>query len=247
MLILRKMIPRRPIRRSKVRMARATKPSTTCSMRSNRPSQRRKPIPTRMRWSRKRAGAPMPQSARWPMNAAPRSIQTPLRPASDSDFDREEAELAAYRAKPDATQEGLQWLQWKIDSNRKMRSSERNSQGALAEARDLADRSAFDRLEITKPKIFKAYAKRVEDTIADLRSKGQAAPPRLALLRFLVGDDLMNGKIKPKQAKAAAGGEPAAAAQVPRGRTPGTRSDVSGRQKQNEREARRERLRNTNI
>jgi len=165
--------------------------------------------------------------------------------AGDPEYDREEQELAQARASG-ATQESLSWLQWKIDSNRKIRLSERNATSALRQAEDISDRNAFERLEITKPQVFKRYKDRVEATMTEMRAKGQNAP-RLAVLRLLIGDDIMNGKIKPKAAKAAAEGAPAPST-VDRGRTPGVRTDVRGRAGSlTEHEKRRARLENTPL
>src|SRR5579859_168827 len=159
----------------------------------------------------------------------PREPVAPVR--GDPEYEREEAELAQARASG-ASAETLAWVQWKIDSNRKMRASERNSQSALQEARDLADRAEFGRLETSKPKLYKAYADKIEKTIADLRAKGQSAPPRKALLAFFIGDDMMNGKIKAKTTKPAAEG----GAKVERTRIPNARGDVRATGGNSERE-----------
>jgi hypothetical protein len=148
-------------------------------------------------------------------------------PRGDPDFESEERELntlAQQVNRGDATQEQYAWRKWQIDSNRNIRATQRNSQSALMSAQDLADKSAFDRLEITKPKVYKAYAERVEQAMMEMHRRGQNAP-RLAVLRLLIGDDIMNGKVK-KSTKAAASAQPAA--RVDRGRTPGVRSDVRG-------------------
>lgn len=148
----------------------------------------------------------------------------------DPDWQREEDEIAQARAKG-ATAEQLGWLQWKVDGNRKIRQTERNSFGALLQAQDLTDKAAFDRLEVTKPKFYQTYAPRVEAAMAEMRSRGQNAP-RLAVLRLLIGDDIMSGKIKPK----------AAGATVDRGRTPGVRSDTTAKGKLTEHQKRTARL-----
>lgn len=166
----------------------------------------------------------------------------PTTPARDPLFDAEEQELA--RAKADgATPDQLGWLQWKIDGNRKMRANERNSSAALAEARNLADRTSFERLEITKPQVFKRYAAKVEKAIADFQAQGKELPPRNLILRMLIGDDIMNGTVKSKTAKAA----PKPGTTVDRGRTPGTRSDVTAKGGQSDRDKRRARLENQII
>jgi len=161
--------------------------------------------------------------------------------AADSEFEREEAQLAAAR-RDGADESTLRWLQWQIDSNRKIRTTERNSQQALSRAEDLADRTAFEKLEITKPGVYKKYAERVEKEVTEGRFKGS---PRLGVLRLLIGDDVMSGKIKPKTKSAPAAGTPAAT--VDRGRTPGVRSDVRPGKGNSESEKRRARLENQLI
>jgi hypothetical protein len=174
--------------------------------------------------------------------AAEQRVPAPVSGA-DPETEREDAELAQARASG-ATPDQLSWLQWKIDSNRKIRASERASTGALREAQDVADRAAFDRLEVSKPQVYKRYAERVEKAMQEMRAKGQNAP-RLAVLRLLIGDDIMNGKIKPKTVARPA--PDAAAGTVDRGRSPGIRSDVRGKAGQNERDKRRARLENQLI
>jgi len=159
-------------------------------------------------------------------------------PQRDPDFEREEMELRQAR-EGGATPEQIAWLQWKIDSNRKIRTTERSAGSALQEARDLADRTAFERLEITHPKVYQRYASRVDAAVADMRAKGQQVPPRAAILRLMIGDDLLAGKVAPKKK----------AAPVERGRTPGIRSDVRGNGKgsMTEHEKRKARLQNVRI
>lgn len=173
--------------------------------------------------------------------AAPQAL-----PGVDPELARDEAQLQAARAAPGATPDSIAWAEWQIRSNRAMRESRRDSQQALAEAREIADKTSFDRLELTKPKLFKAYADRVEKTVAELRSKGQAVPPRAALLRFFLGDDMVNGKIKQRPAKAAADAQ-APQQRVDRGRLPGARSDVRSRGPQSEHAKRIARLENQPI
>ena len=163
-------------------------------------------------------------------------------PGRDPEYDREEAQLAAARAKGDDTA----WLEWQINSNRTLRENRRESQNALRAAQDLADRTEFGRLEITKPKVYRMYSERVEKTISDMRARGEVIPPRMVLLRVFMGDDLLSGKLKPKQAKAAA--TSVAAPQVPRGRSPNVRSDVTGKANSgSDHEKRRARLANVII
>lgn len=152
----------------------------------------------------------------------------------DPDWEREEKELADARAGGDAAQ--LAWMQWKVDGSRRIRAAERNSSASLMQAQDLQDRTAFERLEITKPQVFKRYGARVEAAMNEMRQRGQNAP-RLAVLRLLIGDDIMNGKVKPKKAA-----EP-----VERGRSPGLRSDVPSKGRLTEQQKRIARLENQII
>jgi len=172
-----------------------------------------------------------------------RNATPPPQAPRDVDYDNEERELASIRAQVaagTATNEQLTWRQWQIDSNRNIRASSRASHSALMQAQEIADRSSFDKLEITRPKVYKAYAARVEQAMNEIRSKGQAVPPRLAVLRLLIGDDIMNGKARPKTA-AKKTAEPVS--RVDRGRPPTVRSDVrSGGGAKTEQQKRIERL-----
>lgn len=169
-----------------------------------------------------------------------RQAPAPAGPARDPDFEAEERQLADARSKGmDAT--SLYWLEWKIKTDRANRETRSYVDRTRRETEDIADRNAFERLETTKPQVFKRYKDRVETEIARLRAQGQNAP-RLAVLRYLIGDDAVNGKIGTKSSKPATPAAPAPSQTVDRGRTPGTRTDVSGRIKQSERDARRARL-----
>lgn len=163
----------------------------------------------------------------------------PTGPAIDPETAAEQAQMAAAKARG-ATQSELDMLAWTHQSNRTLRESQRNSQAAVRRAEDLHDQTAFEKLEITNPAIYKRYKSRVDEEVAKLQAQGQSAP-RTAILRFLIGNDLLEGKLK-KSVKSA----PAPA--VDRGKMPPARTDVSGRRKvQSEREQRRERLRNTPL
>lgn len=163
----------------------------------------------------------------------------PHTPSRDPEFDREETQIADAQ-RTGATEDQIRWLRWQIDSNRKIRASDQRSQAALNESRDIADRTSFEQLQVTKPKTYKQYRDRIEKAVTDLRASGQQVPPRMAMLRFMIGDDMMNGKIKPKAARASA---PANTSSVERKRLPNVRSDVSARGGgQTERDKRRARL-----
>lgn len=152
---------------------------------------------------------------------AERRMRAPAQPNEDQRlYEQEEARLRD----PEATD----LEKWQIRSNRTLRATTQASNRAMAQAADMQDRSAFERLEITKPKVYKLYADKVEKALGDMRAKGQDAP-RLALLRFLIGADVMDGKLASSSTrrKPAAAAAPASSG-VDRGRSPGARSDVGG-------------------
>ena len=162
----------------------------------------------------------------------------PAQPAVDPEYEREEREIAAAR-QAGATEDQLKWQKWAIDQARTVRSTQRTSNEALSQARDLADKAAFDRLEFKNPGLYKRYADKVEQGMAELRAKG-IYPQRQLLLNQLVGDDIVKGKVIPKA-------KSKAAPSVERGRSPTTRSDVRARSGTSEREKRRARLENQRI
>jgi hypothetical protein len=169
-----------------------------------------------------------------------RRMRTPPQASEDQRlFEAEEARLRDTEV-PDIEK-------WQIRSNRTLRANTQAANRAMSTAADMQDQSAFARLEISNPKVFKLYSTKVEKALADMRAKGQDAP-RLALLRFLIGNDVIEGNLKSstgKKAAAATAGKQAAG--VDRGRSPGARSDVSGKGKTSEHDKRKERLRNVPI
>lgn len=148
------------------------------------------------------------------------AIQAPRRPDVDPETAREEQQLEAAR-KRGASQAELDMLAWTHQSNRTIRQANTAAQTALRRAEDVRDQTSFERLEVTQPAIYKKYAKRVEAEVEKLQANGQNAP-RKAILSFLIGQDMLEGKTK-GTTKAA----PAPA--VDRGRMPPARTDVSGR------------------
>lgn len=132
---------------------------------------------------------------------------------------------------------------WQIRSNRTLRANTRAANDALNTAADMRDRNEFDRLQVSNPKVHKLYDAKVEKALADMRAKGQNAP-RLALLRFMIGNDVMEGKLKSTPKTAAAN---AKTSTVDRGKPPGARSDVAGKGKATERQKRVARLENVAL
>jgi len=124
---------------------------------------------------------------------------------------------------------------WQIESNRTLRANKRASESALFQAHDVSDKTSFGQLAITKPALYKRYAERVEAEIVKMRAVGQNAA-REAVLRFLIGEDALQGKFTKKA-------PPAEEKKgVDRGKSPGARSDVSARGVLTDRQKRAKRL-----
>ncbi len=151
------------------------------------------------------------------------------------------AEEEAILANPETDANTKYW----INANRQLRANTQVATNALNTAADIQDRNAFDRLALTNPKVHKAYEQRVEAELGKLRAAGQSAP-RLALLRFMLGNDMLEGKIGRKTAKTKSA-DATAPRTVDRGKPPGARSDVSAKGRASEHEKRRARLENVNI
>lgn len=156
-----------------------------------------------------------------------------LPPVQNDEWAREEAILKDPNATPQD--------KWKVQADRTLRSTTQGAQLTLAQAHDIADQTAFRSLAMSNP-IAKKYEKQVEEKLTETRKRGGNAR-REDILRYLLGNDMIEGKFKKKAAPAK---EPSSSS-VNRGKLPGARSDVSARQQKNEREARIERLRNQQI
>lgn len=131
---------------------------------------------------------------------------------------------------------------WQINANRELRRGRNDSQMALAQAHDVADKTTFANLAVTSPALYKRYAARVEEALASMRSRGFNAP-RETILDNMIGKDAREGKLTRK----AAPKEKPAADTVTRGKLPGVRSDVAGRGKMTEHQKREQRLLNVAI
>ena len=173
---------------------------------------------------------------------------------AEEDLARVQQELAAARRGPaPPTQDQLlwqeeedrlkspditDWQKYAIQATRNARRAEAMSSNAVMRAEDLADRTRFEAIAAKKPKLYETYKDRVETMLTDLRSKG-SNPPREKLLAILVGEDLLNGKLKPAETKPR---NPGGATRV------AARSDVSSaRGRMSEEEAREKRLENVRI
>jgi hypothetical protein len=87
------------------------------------------------------------------------------------------------------------WQKYAINANRAARQATVTSQTALQRAEDLSDRAEFAAVGVEKPKLYAAYKDRVEQHLAAARKEGRN-PPRKEIMTYLVGKDMMEGKVK---------------------------------------------------
>lgn len=131
---------------------------------------------------------------------------------------------------------------WQIQANRELRRGRSEAQMALAQAHDVADKTAFSRIAVTNAALYKRYESRVEEELAKMRSKGFNAS-REAIMDNLIGKDMREGKFAKKKAAE----DKETKQPVNRGKLPGARSDVSGKNAMSEHEKRAKRLENVQI
>lgn len=155
----------------------------------------------------------------------------PTVPVADRDFEAEEARLRDPNLDP--------MERWQIQSNRTLRQSQQAAQAALFQAQDLRDQTLFESKIASDPHRAR-YRDRVEQAVLDERRAGRNAS-REAVYYYMLGKDIADGKLKPK-AKAKT-----PAADVPRGKTPGVRSNVPPARGQTEHQKRAARLADVNI
>ena len=148
-------------------------------------------------------------------------------------WEQEEAVL-----KNPATEE---WQRYAVQSARDARDAKRESTAARFDAKDLADKAEFDKLSTSMPKTYSGYKDRVEATLVEARKAGNN-PSRKNIAAFLIGQDMLDGKLKSTE------GKPKKTGGVPRGSTPGVRSDApAGAGRMTDIEKVRKRLENVRI
>lgn len=147
----------------------------------------------------------------------------------NAQYDDEEVKLR----NPDTTE----LEKWQIQSNRAMRESTMQSRQALFQAQDMADRTQYQAKAMGNS-LYSKFEKKVEAELANARNKG-GNPPREMVLDLVVGRAIREGNFKPKaEAKKAA---------IPRGKSPGARSDTQSRGSMTDHQKRTVRLANTQI
>lgn len=169
--------------------------------------------------------------------AAERARAAAAPPPGPSDeqklFDQEEAKLRD----PNATEQDRYW----INANRTLRANARMAQDALFASRESSDKQDYAQLSAGNP-LAKKYADRVEAKLAEVR-KGGGNLDRRIVLKMLIGDDIVEGKVKTKP-KAAAAEKPKP---VDRGHLPNSRSNVRGNGALTDHQKRIQRLEGQNI
>jgi hypothetical protein len=173
-------------------------------------------------------------TARAELEAARRAPQQAAQPSQDELIWKQEDEVLRN---PDAEP----WQKYAVQSARQARSAEANSRNAMARAEDLVDKSNFDRIRSEKPKLYERYKDKVETMLTELHTSGRTAP-REKLLAILVGEDMLNGKLKTSETRTTT-------APARRASTAGVRSDVSSAStgRLSESEKREKRLENVRI
>ncbi|WP_124573214.1 hypothetical protein [Burkholderia sp. Bp8994] len=159
------------------------------------------------------------------------TARSPAAPTTDRDFEAEEARLRDPNLDP--------MERWQIQSNRTLRQSQQAAQAALFQAQDLRDQTLFESKIASDPHRAR-YRDRVEAAVQEERRAGRNAS-REAVYYYMLGKDIADGKLKPK-AKAKT-----PAADVPRGKPPGVRSNVPPARGQTEHQKRAARLADVNI
>lgn len=144
----------------------------------------------------------------------------PLRQPSEEDRIRAEEDKILNDASAD------ELSKWRVQSNRILRSNTSAAQFALAQAQDVSDKTSFTAVCMSDP-LAKKYESRVEQELAQVRSRGQNAS-RESIYTYLLGKDVREGKLKKKSAASTSSTSGAGTPNsgVNRGKLPGARSDV---------------------
>ena len=125
---------------------------------------------------------------------------------------------------------------WQIQSNRALRTSQQQSQQALFQAQDMADKTTYQVKAASNP-VYSKYQDKVEKELDRARASGQN-PPREVILQLMIGRDMLAGNFKAAADKAKT---------IPRGKSPGARSDTPSRGSMTEHQKRAARLANIQI
>lgn len=170
--------------------------------------------------------------ARAELEVARRPQQQPAQPDPEQVIWQQEEETLRN---PDATD----WQKYAIAANRSARQAQAQVRAVQQQTWDLQDRTSFQALAATNPKVYAHYKDRVEEEVQKARAKGQF-PPREVVLQVLLGKDMLAGKVRAAEKK-----KPTTGA-APR-RAPASDVPASGRGRLSESDARAKRLENIRI
>ena len=109
---------------------------------------------------------------------------------------------------------------WQIQSNRALRQSQQQSTQALFQAQDMADKTTYQIKAASNP-VYDKYKDKVEAELQKARAQGSNIQ-REVILQVLIGRDMLAGNFKAAAAKVKA-------KDIPRGKSPGARSDTPSR------------------
>lgn len=181
------------------------------------------------------------------VDPAPDPITARLEAAETAAREAQEQVRTLQRARPDPTADEeerkmrdpatTELEKWQIQSNRALRASQTQSQQALFQAQDMADKTTYTVKSASNP-LYAKYQDKVEAELAKARGMGQNASREL-ILQVLIGRDMLAGNTKaaPKN-KANA---------IPRGKPNAARSDTPSRGGMTEHQKRAARLADTQI
>ena len=148
------------------------------------------------------------------LEAARRQPTQQINPTQDQQLWQQEE---AYLKDPNGKEE----VKYAIRASRDAREAKQESLNARAEAKDLHDKSVFERIAYDKPKTFEKYKDRVEEKLREIRKNGGNVERKI-ILQLLIGQDHLDGKLKATETKTKPKNGGAS-----RGTTPGARSNVS--------------------
>lgn len=131
-----------------------------------------------------------------------------------------------------------------FEGNKQLKNMAQKVDYATFKAEDAADRAEYYSKAPDDPLINK-YRVRVEAKYAELVKQGQRVP-REAILTFLIGGDVREGK-GPKATPSKAATEAATRVRAATGKPGSVRSDASGKERKSESEQRRKRLENVEL
>ena len=181
----------------------------------------------RLRAARERADA----AARERDEARQRYEETRRQMAAPPTDTRQRSELERILAEEDrilADPNASAQDKWTVNSNRTLRSIQEETRRTSAMAADTADKADFAAICAKQPGLAKKYGKAVEERLAEIRKAGGNLN-RSFILRAMIGDDIVEGRVKSSRKAAANPADREDPAAGLRGKPPSARGDVGNR------------------